>query len=36
MSPKPITENTPFYGDNLEILRDYIPSASLTFPSAPT
>ncbi len=26
MSPKPITENTLFYGDNLPILREYVPS----------
>ncbi|MCA9995932.1 MAG: hypothetical protein KDE56_09315 [Anaerolineales bacterium] len=26
---KPITENTLFYGDNLTILRDYIPSESV-------
>ncbi len=25
MAPKPIAENTPFYGDNLDILRQYIP-----------
>ena len=25
MAPKPITQNTLFYGDNLKILRDYIP-----------
>lgn len=29
MSPKPITENTLFYGDNLIILREYIPSESV-------
>ena len=29
MSPKPITENTLFYGDNLVILREYIPSESI-------
>lgn len=29
MSPQPITENTLFYGDNLPILREYIPSASI-------
>ena len=29
MSPKPITENTLFYGDNLPILRDYIPDQSV-------
>lgn len=26
MTPKPITRNTLFYGDNLNILRDYVPS----------
>ena len=25
MAPKPIAKNTLFYGDNLPILRDYIP-----------
>lgn len=29
MSPQPITENTLFYGDNLGILRDYIPDESI-------
>lgn len=29
MSPKPITENTLFYGDNLFILREYISSESV-------
>jgi site-specific DNA-methyltransferase (adenine-specific) len=29
MTPKPITQNTLFYGDNLDILRDYIPDASV-------
>lgn len=29
MSPKPITENTLFYGDNLEVLREYIPDESV-------
>ena len=29
MAPKPITENTLFYGDNLPILRDYIPTESI-------
>ena len=28
MSPRPITENTLFYGDNLFILREHIPSES--------
>lgn len=27
--PDPITENILFYGDNLPILREYIPSASV-------
>ena len=29
MSPKPITINTLFYGDNLPILRDYLPDESV-------
>jgi site-specific DNA-methyltransferase (adenine-specific) len=29
MTPKPITRNTLFYGDNLSILRDHIPSESV-------
>lgn len=29
MSPQPITENTLFYGDNLTILREYIPDESI-------
>ncbi|HEX2972163.1 MAG TPA: DNA methyltransferase [Tepidisphaeraceae bacterium] len=29
MTPKPITENTLFYGDNLPILREYLPSESV-------
>ncbi len=29
MSPKPITENTLFYGDNLPILREYVPTESV-------
>lgn len=29
MSAKPITENTLFYGDNLEILRQYISDESV-------
>ncbi|HEU0003657.1 MAG TPA: DNA methyltransferase [Ktedonobacteraceae bacterium] len=29
MSPKPITENTLFYGDNLKVLREYIPGESV-------
>src|SRR5712692_1677644 len=28
MSPRPVTENTLFYGDNLVILREHIPSES--------
>ena len=27
--PRPITENTLFYGDNLPILREYIPDESV-------
>ena len=29
MSPQPITHNTLFYGDNLKVLREYIPSESV-------
>ncbi len=29
MSPKPITENTLFYGDNLPILREYVADESV-------
>lgn len=29
MTPKPITRNTLFYGDNLNILQDHIPSESV-------
>ena len=29
MSRHPITDNTLFYGDNLDILREYIPDASV-------
>jgi site-specific DNA-methyltransferase (adenine-specific) len=29
MPPKPITSNTLFYGDNLDILREYIPDESI-------
>ena len=29
LSPKPITENALFYGDNLFILREHIPSESI-------
>ncbi len=38
MAPKPITENTFFYGDNLPILREYIADESVdlgTFKQAP-
>ena len=37
MSPRPITENTLFYGDNLLILREYIPdeSVDLIYPDPP-
>ncbi len=31
MLPKPITENTLFYGDNLDILREYIATESVKF-----
>ena len=31
MSPKPITENTLFYGDNLPILREHIADARADF-----
>jgi len=27
--PKPITQNTLFYGDNLPILREYVPDESV-------
>ncbi len=27
--PQPITQNTLFYGDNLDILRDYVPDESV-------
>jgi hypothetical protein len=30
MTPKPMTENTLFYGDNLPILHEYIPDEALT------
>ena len=30
MTPKPITQNTLFYGDNLPILREYIPTKAWT------
>lgn len=29
MAPKPLTQNTLFYGDNLAILREYIPTESV-------
>lgn len=29
MAPLPITDNTLFYGDNLDILREYVPSESV-------
>jgi site-specific DNA-methyltransferase (adenine-specific) len=29
MTPQPITENTLFYGDNLDILREYVPGESV-------
>ena len=29
MSPQPITQNTLYYGDNLKVLREYIPSESV-------
>src|SRR5579863_5415264 len=29
MSPQPITHNTLYYGDNLKVLREYIPSESV-------
>src|SRR6266705_2145107 len=29
MSPQPITQNTLFYGDNLNILREHIPNESV-------
>lgn len=29
MSPKPITQNTLFYGDNLPIMQEYIPTESI-------
>jgi site-specific DNA-methyltransferase (adenine-specific) len=29
MTPKPITKNTLFYGDNLKILREYVPDESV-------
>jgi hypothetical protein len=29
MSPKPIATNTLFYGDNLPILREYLPDESV-------
>jgi site-specific DNA-methyltransferase (adenine-specific) len=29
MTPQPIAQNTLFYGDNLPILRDYVPDESI-------
>ncbi|HLZ80675.1 MAG TPA: hypothetical protein VKP04_03525, partial [Ktedonobacteraceae bacterium] len=29
MSPQPITQNTLYYGDNLKVLREYIPDESV-------
>jgi DNA modification methylase len=29
VSPQPLTENTLFYGDNLDILHEYIPNESV-------
>lgn len=29
MAPRPIHQNTLFYGDNLDVLRDYVPSESI-------
>jgi site-specific DNA-methyltransferase (adenine-specific) len=29
MSPQPITQNTLYYGDNLKVLREYIPNESI-------
>jgi hypothetical protein len=29
MTPKPIGENTLFYGDNLPILREHVPDESV-------
>jgi len=29
MSARPIAENTLFYGDNLKVLREYIPDESI-------
>lgn len=29
MAPQPITDNTLFYGDNLDIMRQYIPNNSV-------
>jgi site-specific DNA-methyltransferase (adenine-specific) len=29
MSPQPITQNTLYYGDNLKVLREYIPNESV-------
>lgn len=29
MPPMPITDNTLYYGDNLDIMREYIPAESI-------
>jgi 16S rRNA G966 N2-methylase RsmD len=29
MTPKPIAQNTLFYGDNLPVLREYVPDESI-------
>jgi hypothetical protein len=34
MAPSPITDNTLFYGDNLDILREYIPTESVDLMAA--
>ena len=36
MPPKPITENTLFYGDNLPILREYVPTESVDLVTSTT
>jgi hypothetical protein len=35
MSPKPITDNTLFYGDNLPILRENIGTESVDLQASP-
>lgn len=35
MPPAPITTNTLFYGDNLDILRDYLASESVAAHATP-